>query len=241
MPSAVVVSQPMFLPWSGLFEQVRLADVFVHYDDVQRPQGRSFTNRVQVKTQNGPAWMTAPIDGTRSGKAINETMLVAGSAWRRKQLATLRHNYARAPHCDAMMELAERIYAIPEENLARFNESAIEEIARWLGLRTRFLRSSELGIPGRSTERLVEICRSLGATDYVTGLGALKYLEHDRFEAHGIAVRYMDYRKQEYRQLHGEFTPFVTILDPIANCGRAASDILLSETVHWKQVSIQQP
>ena len=232
----VVVSQPMFLPWPGLFEQVRLADVFVHYDDVQLPQGRSFMSRVQVKTMDGLAWMTAPIDGARSGRAINETFFVSDAVWRRRHLATLRHNYARAPHFKALMELAERIYAFPEENLARFNERAIEEIAAWLGLRTRFLRSSELGIAGRSTQRLVEICRNLGATHYITGLGALKYLDHDHFESQGIAVRYMDYRKRLFPQLHGEFTPFVTILDPIANCGNATSDILVSGTVHWKQV-----
>ena len=43
----LVVSQPMFLPWIGLFEQVRLADRFIHYDDVQLPQGRSFISRVK--------------------------------------------------------------------------------------------------------------------------------------------------------------------------------------------------
>ena len=33
MSRVVVISQPMFLPWIGLFEQVKVADHFVHYDD----------------------------------------------------------------------------------------------------------------------------------------------------------------------------------------------------------------
>ena len=41
MSRTVVISQPMFLPWVGLFEQARHADVWFHYDDVQLPQGRS--------------------------------------------------------------------------------------------------------------------------------------------------------------------------------------------------------
>ena len=53
----VVISQSMLFPWVGLLEQMRLADVFVHYDDVQFSKG-SFVNRVQVKTPDGVRWMT---------------------------------------------------------------------------------------------------------------------------------------------------------------------------------------
>ena len=66
----VVVSQPMFLPWIGIFEQVSIADLFVHYDDVQFPQGRSFSSRVQVKAEQGCRWLTVPV--RRDGKAINQ-------------------------------------------------------------------------------------------------------------------------------------------------------------------------
>ena len=31
----VVISQPMLFPWVGMLEQVRLADSYVHYSDVQ--------------------------------------------------------------------------------------------------------------------------------------------------------------------------------------------------------------
>ena len=55
----VVISQPMLFPWVGLFEQIRAADVYVHYDDVQFSKG-SFTNRVQIKTARGPRWLTVP-------------------------------------------------------------------------------------------------------------------------------------------------------------------------------------
>ena len=53
----VVISQPMYFPWIGIFEQIRLADVFVFYDDVQFTRG--FINRVQYKTPQGTGWITA--------------------------------------------------------------------------------------------------------------------------------------------------------------------------------------
>lgn len=231
----VVVSQPMFLPWIGLFEQARLADVFVHYDDVQLPQGRSFTTRVQVRTATGMSWLSAPVDHARSGRNINEANYLPAAAWREKHLRSLRHAYARAPHSAVMMALAEEIYAWPGDGVAGFNQNAFETLASWLGLKPRFLRASELDCPGRSTERLVALCQQLGASIYVTGLGALEYLDHDQFERQGIGVRYMDYRKQPYPQVHGGFTPYVTVLDAIANCGDEARGLLLSGSTDWKE------
>ena len=65
--TTVVVSQPMLFPWVGLFEQIRLADVFVHYDDVAFSKG-SFFNRVQIKTlEVGSKWFNGPATTFRTG------------------------------------------------------------------------------------------------------------------------------------------------------------------------------
>jgi hypothetical protein len=233
MSRTVVISQPMFLPWVGLFEQARHADVWLHYDDVQLPQGRYFTTRVQIKTADGVAWLTAPVDRKRSGKMINETVFTSDD-WRSKHLKTIQHAYGKAPHFDLMFGLVEKIYGLKTDSLAEFNVHGFETIARFLGLRCEFRRSSVSGVAGASTQRLVDLCASAGATAYVTGHGALKYLEYEKFEARGIDVRYIDYRLAEYPQRHGEFTPFVSIIDPLANVGGAARDLVVSPTVSWR-------
>jgi|SRR5215510_7416808 len=234
MARTLVVSQPMFLPWVGLFEQVRLADAFIHYDDVQLPQGRSFMSRVQLKSANGISWLTVPIDHAKSGRLLNEVVLVKPEEWRDRHLRTIRHAYARRPYFDLMFELAQKIYSQPTDRLAEFNINATEWIAGSLGLAPRFIRSSTMGVAGASTERLVALCEATGCDVYVTGHGALKYLNHQTFEDRNISVRYMDYRKVPYEQGHGEFTPYVSILDAIANCGERARDLLCSEAVYWR-------
>ena len=238
MARTLVVSQPMFLPWVGLFEQVRLADVFIHYDDVQLPQGRSFMSRVQIKSANGVSWLTIPIDHAKSGRLLNEVVLVDSEAWRDKHLRTIRHAYARRPHFNLMFELVEKIYSQTTDRLAEFNINSIEQIAQWLGLAPRFLRSSNMNIEGASTERLVALCEVTDCHVYVTGHGALIYLNHPQFEDKNISVRYMDYRKVPYNQGHGDFTPFVSILDAIANCGERARDLLCSEAVYWRDFNV---
>lgn len=238
MARTLVVSQPMFLPWVGLFEQVRLADVFIHYDDVQLPQGRSFMSRVQLKSANGVSWLTVPIDHARSGKLISEVVLSNAEDWREKHLRTIRHAYAKRPYFDLMFGLVEKIYAQPTDHLAEFNIKAIEQIAQWLGLAPQFMRSSAMGVAGASTERLVDLCKAVDCDVYVTGHGALKYLNHQQFEDKGISVRYVDYKKVPYEQGHVEFTPFVSILDAIANCGERTRDLLCSDGIYWRDFNV---
>ncbi len=238
MNRTLVVSQPMFLPWTGLFEQVRLADVFVHYDDVQLPQGRSFISRVQIKSGNAASWLTAPIDRARSGNLINEVFFFEDQDWRSKHLKSIRHAYSKAEHFQLMFALAEEVYSYATDRLADFNINATEKIAAWLGLTPPFMRSSAMSVGGASSERLVKLCEATNCNVYVTGHGALNYLDHEQFEAKGISVRYMDYQKTPYPQLHGEFTPYVSILDGIANCGAGARELVSSEAIYWRDLNV---
>ena len=233
MSCTLVVSQPMFLPWVGLFEQVRLADVFIHYDDVQLPQGRSFVSRVQIKTRSGIFWLTAPIDRRRSGKLLNQVFFLSEVDWRSKHLKTIQHAYAKAPFFNLMIALISDIYAYSSNSLTEFNINAIQIISNWLGFEPKYARSSKIDVGGSSTQRLVDLCRYVGADVYVTGLGALKYLDHDQFEANSISVRYMDYKLTPYPQMFGDFKPYVSILDAIANCGDRVRELVCSESTYW--------
>src|SRR4051794_35193182 len=121
MARTLVVSQPMFFPWLGLFEQARLADVFVHYDDVQLPQGGSFITRVQLGPPGGVRWLTVPIDRRRSGKLLNDVLMCAADTWRDVHLRKIRHAYAMRPFFDVMFGLVVEIYARPTDRLMEFN------------------------------------------------------------------------------------------------------------------------
>ena len=82
------------------------------------------------------------------------------------------------------------------------------------------LRASQIGASGQPTERLVAICNYRGADTYITDEGANGYLDHEQFEDADIAVNLMIYRRACHPQLRATFTPYVSILDLIANCGK---------------------
>ena len=91
--SCVVISQSMYFPWVGLLEQVRLADSFVHYDDVQFDRG--FYNRVQVKTEQGSRWITLPLSNHRRGQKIDEIVVDDNMNWRKRHRDVLLQAYRK--------------------------------------------------------------------------------------------------------------------------------------------------
>ncbi len=229
----IVISQPMFFPWVGLFEQIRLADIYIHYDDVQFPMGRSFISRVQINTHSGSQWLTVPV--LKQGiKLIKDIVIDDSQKWRQIHLKTLQHNYAKTPFFDEMFEMVEDVYCLDTIHLAELNIFAIEKIAAYFNISTNFVKSSIYQVDGASSEKLLQIMKLLNGNIYITGHGARDYLNHDLFEQHGIRVEYMNYQKKPYPQLHGKFTPYVSILDLIANTGKAGREVITSGTVYWK-------
>jgi hypothetical protein len=228
----VVVLQPQFFPWRGVFEQIRLAEEFVHLDDAQFQKG-GFTNRVQLKTAGGPLWLTVPV--LRHGKLppIAEVEIDYATDWRAKHVRTFEMSYARAPFAAHARRIIADVYAERPRTIAELDIAALERCCAELALRPTFSRSSAAPPPGAKTERLVALLVPRRATCYVTGLGALDYLDEPRLAAAGIEVRVMQYTRRPYPQLHGAFDPHVSILDTIANLGPDAGGALESPAVPW--------
>lgn len=231
----VVISQSMYFPWVGMLEQIRLADVFIHYDDVQFSKG-SFSNRIQVKMPGGVAWMTAPLHNHQLGQTIDQVRLQPKRDWRDRHRAMLAQSLDGAPHAADALALAKPILDGEHETVADLARESMLALGRYFGLdrATRFADSRELGIGGAGSERVLALVKAVGGTDYVTGHGARNYLDHERFEAEGVSVSYMAYQRAPYRQLHGAFTPHVTALDLVANCGRDGVAAIASQTRNWK-------
>jgi len=230
----VVISQPMYFPWVGLFEQIALADVFVFYTDVQYSKG-SFTNRVQIKTQAGSSWMTVPLKDLKLGQRIDEVAVKPAHEWKSRHLAMLRDALGSAPFFTEAEELLEQLPEA-EHSIAAVSSASIMAVCRYFSLdqKVRFVGIEDLGIGGKGSDRVLGVVKALGGTRYITGHGALNYLDHEAFEASGVAVEYMDYQCTPYPQFYGPFTPYVSILDLVAHCGREGISRINSGTKPWQ-------
>jgi hypothetical protein len=226
----------MLFPWIGIFEQIKLANTFVNYNDVQFSKG-SFTNRVQIKTPEGYSWLTIPLKKFSLGTKINAIEINNSTDWRNKHLSTLHRCYKGAPFATEMIEIVESIYAKQTHYLTEICEESVKSVCQYFDLitSTNFVDVITLKIEGKSSQRVLDIVKRLDGSQYITGHGAKNYLEHHLFEDNNIEVRYMDYNKALYPQLHNAFNPYVSIIDLIANTGRQGHQFIQSQTTNWRE------
>lgn len=231
----LVISQPMFFPWVGFFEQISLCDSYVHYDDVQYSKG-GFTNRVQVKSPTGSKWLTVPLKSLHLGQRIDEVQIDNRRNWRESHFDLLKLCYESAPYYADMVRIVEDIYAKDWEFINDLAQASLNIVCDYFDLLAgkHFVRIRDLSIGGVSSKRVFETVLKVGATTYITGHGASKYLDHNIFADAGLKVEYMNYKKTPYPQLNGEFNPYVSILDLIANVGKDGVNWLHSGTIDWK-------
>lgn len=224
--TTVVVLQPGYIPWLGFFDQLIRSDVFVYYDDVQFDK-HGWRNRNRIKSPTGPIWLTVPVlSGGRHGQRILDVEIDNRVPWARKHLAAIAQNYARAPYIKDYLSQLEALLSREWSLLIDLDIAVVSLMCQWLSIHRPVVRASELGIGGDKIERLLNICSHFQAECYLSGDAAKDYLDLATFEAAGINVEWQEYRHPAYRQLHGEFVPYLSALDLILNMGEASLPIL---------------
>lgn len=219
----VAIVQSNYIPWKGYFDLIASVDEFILYDDMQFTR-RDWRNRNQVKTPQGVQWLTVPV--RVKGKylqKIRETE-IDGADWAADHWKALAQNYRRASHFEEIARWLEPIYAgEPFTHLSALNRRLIGAVCDYLRIPTRITDSAEYVLAEGKSERLADLCRQVGGTEYVSGPAARDYLDEAVFTQLGLQVRWFDYAGYPpYPQLWGEFTHGVTILDLLFNCGRDA-------------------
>jgi hypothetical protein len=222
----VVVLQPSYIPWRGYFDQIRRADLFVFYDDIQYDK-HGWRNRNQIKTHQGKQWITIPVHtkGVTQGVPIKEVRIDWSKPWTKSHQKSITMAYAKAPCFKDYLPLLESIYQRRDEYLADFTIATSITLARELGFTsTRFIRSSELSnLDGQKTDRVLSVLKQVGATHYICGPSASSYMEPEKFAAAQVPFEYMQYNYAEYPQLHPPYDPYVSILDLLFMVGKDAS------------------
>lgn len=223
------ILQPGYLPWLGFFEQMDSVDVFVVYDDVAYDK-QGWRNRNRIKTANGVLWLTVPVhaDFSETPRILN-VRIDNRRDWRKKHMRTIEQSYAKAPCAAAYLPPLRAVYDEPWERLVDLDVRFVRILAEALGIRSEVVRSSELGIEGDDRiDRLIRICRALDGAVFYEGASGRDYIDEERFLEAGVQVEYQSYAHPTYRQLHGEFVPYLSVVDLLLNHGPESLDILRS-------------
>lgn len=230
MSVIVVTHQPVFLPWPGFFHKAAYADYLVLLDDVQFPRGRSWLTRNRLKNEDGELWLTVPVLKKGRGlQTIKRVEIHNEKAWRRKHLLSIQQNYVHAPYFADYFQGIETIYQKNHSLLAEFTTELISFLLDALSLQTNVIRQSELGVAGKGTDLLIEICEHLGADRFFALPRADKHIDKEAMRRNRIEIVRAKFRPPVYPQLWGDFIYNLSALDLLLNCGPKSREIVVRE------------
>lgn len=224
--TTVAIHQPHYLPWLPYLDKVEQADIFVYLDNVSY-QKNGFQNRNYLKSKRGSIRLTVPVHANL-GMLIHD-VCIADNHWRKKHVKMISQCYADAPYINLFFSELKPILDQEWHNLVELNIAVTEWMLRNINASCQRLRASEIDASGFGENLLIEICRALGATEYLSGQGAVDYQDPDHFEKRGIKLRYQSYREVEYPQCYSQlgFVKGLSALDLILNAGPRSREILL--------------
>ncbi|MBL7074874.1 WbqC family protein [candidate division KSB1 bacterium] len=209
--------QPNYLPWLGFFDKLDRADTFVLLDTVQYRKN-DWINRNRIKTVQGWQWLTVPVS-YRFPQRIHEVGISPG-VWSKKHLQALRSNYGKSRSFNEYFPFFQRVFAQRWERLVKLNVFIIKELAGTLGIKTKIRIASGLKtVRDDPNDRLIDLCRQMGADEYLAGAGGKEYMDLKKFKQAGVRVYFQDYCPPVYSQLFGGFEANLSVVDLLFNQG----------------------
>jgi hypothetical protein len=215
------IHQPNYIPWLGYFRKIALCDIFVFFDNVQMPGGKSFVSRNEIKTPNGRLWLTVPVADKGEGTLISDAG-IADQRWPRKHLKTLEINYSASSWKSLIRDELAPILEAGHTSIADLNCALIEKISRLIGLKNvEFVRATGLDLRTKGAESIGGILENLEATEYWTGSGAgsMRHLDADELAEKGIKTSFVSASFPNYCQFHGDFEGSLSALDALLCLG----------------------
>jgi hypothetical protein len=225
----VAIVQSNYIPWKGYFDLINSVDEFILFDDMQYTR-RDWRNRNKIKTPQGTAWLTIPVDVKgKYFQKIRDT-ITSDPNWTQAHWKSIRQFYSRSRYFADYREILETLYlGCQETSLSLINHRFLAALCGILGITTKLTWSMDYSMTEGKTERLVSLCKQAGAGVYVSGPLARDYIDADMFEKENIDLVFFDYGGYpEYNQPYPPFVHDVSIVDLLLNEGPAATQFMKS-------------
>ena len=208
------IMQPYFFPYIGYWQLLNAVDTYVIYDDVNYIKG-GWINRNRILAGGAPHYLNLPLAGASPNKKIHEIEVNKNDRLLGKGLQTIRYNYGKAPYFKDVYPVLEAAFSCGETNLAGFITESLKFVCSYLGIGTKMVISSALHKNNelKGQEKVLEICRILGADTYLNAIGGKELYSGDEFKRHGITLYFLKTGDIWYEQFGHPFQGNLSIID----------------------------
>ena len=215
----VGIHQPNFIPWPGYFNKILKSNIFIFLDDVEFTKN-SLINRNSIKSNDQELRLTVPVAYRSMRQLISETE-IANHISIKKNWKSIEQNYSKSKFFHEYSEDFRNIYFKEYKYIYELNMDLIKLILDLLNVNTKIVTSSSLALGEAKCKnsRIINLCKSVGATEYLSGFGAREYNDDEMYRQASIKLTYQNYKIPEYKQLGQEFLNGLSILDMLFNIG----------------------
>ena len=207
----LAIMQPYFLPYIGYFQLMKAVDVFVYYDDVTFIK-QSWINRNRILLNNQEYLFTLELEGASSFRNIN--MIRVGSN-RPRLMKTFVQAYRKAPLYKETEPVLHAIFSSTETSLSEYIIETHKSILEYLDVDVKIIRSSSIVKDNllKGQEKVLEICRKMGANEYINSPGGRMLYSKQDFLDNDIVLSFLQPTGTKYRQFENDFIPWLSIID----------------------------
>lgn len=210
----VGIMQPYFLPYIGYWQLMNLVDIYVVYDDVNYIN-RGWINRNRIMVNGKPQYINLLLSEASQNKLINEIELADNIENFKKIFRTLQLNYSKAPYYKEVCNMLQKILSSYHTNLSLFLYEQLKYLAEYMEINTQIVLSSSVKKNDnlRGQDKILDICRSLNATEYYNAIGGQSLYSKEIFEENNIQLYFLQTDTIKYLQGNNTFESNLSILD----------------------------
>lgn len=184
--------QPYLFAYIGYFQLVEAVDRFVFYDDVQY-KNDGWINRNRLPAQG---YFTVPVASAGLSSTIKQRQVALKPyhRFRRKWLRGFALAYGKAPYYAAVRQIVEEVFVPEPPSISALAERSVSTTSEYLGLATRFSRSSEVDYARNldAQPKLLDLLDRLGTDHYVNNIGGSHLYQSEAFNERDIKLSYLN-------------------------------------------------
>jgi hypothetical protein len=212
----VAVMQPYVFPYLGYFQLVAAVDTFVFFDDVNFIM-KGWINRNRILHNQEPLKFTIPLVKASQNRAINEIELSEYPAWRKNFLRSVHAGYHKAPYFETTFKWLQDFLERDFVKIGELAAESVRAVAARLDLVTQFKFSSAIEYnrhAGSGQEKILDICRILGADRYINPRNGVELYDSARFVDANVDLKFIHMDEIRFPQLNPDiFVPDLSIID----------------------------
>ena len=209
----LAIMQPYFMPYIGYWQLMNAVDTYVVYDNIQYTK-KGWFNRNRILLNGKDYLFTIPLKKDSDYLDVRERS-VAEDFNKNKLLNIYKEAYRKAPNFGSIFPILEEIVRFKENNLFKYLYNSITVVKKILDIKTDIIISSSVEIDHslKGKDKVVSICKKLGASEYFNAIGGQDLYSREEFQHNGIELRFLKSCLPPYSQFRNAFIEGLSIID----------------------------